>query len=168
MQSNEAELGDAFKTVFRTHPAAVTIVTASTPSGPVGLTASSVSSVAAVPPAVSFSVTRATGTAGAILEADNLSIHFLTDEHVDTALAFAVSGRERFTAEQGWTFDEHGNATLAGARATLRGRIRDSIRVSDSSLVIADIVEVCPAEIGAPLLYENRTFFRFDPNGAAL
>lgn len=162
MQSNEADLGEAFKGVFRVHPAAVTIITASTPAGQVGLTASSVSSVAAVPPAVSFSVTRATGTAGAILAADNLSIHFLTPEHADIAREFAVSGGERFTPRQGWSFDDAGNATLAGSRATLRGRIRDSVRVSDSALVIADIVEVSPAVDAAALLYENRVFYNFD------
>lgn len=162
MQSNEADLGEAFKSVFRVHPAAVTIITARTPEGPVGLTASSVSSVAAVPPAVSFSVTRATGTAGAILAADNLSIHFLTPAHAATARAFAVSGQPRFTPEQGWSFDENGNATLAGSRATLRGRIRDTVRVSDSALVIADVVEVTSPVDGAALLYENRIFYGFD------
>lgn len=157
---NDEELGDAFKAVFRMHPAAVTIVTARTPEGPVGLTASSVSSVAAVPPAVSFSVTRATGTAGAILGADNLSIHFLTDRHVETARAFAVTGGERFVPGQGWTFDDAGNVSLDGSRATLRGRIRESIRVSDSALVVADVTEVIPGTDGPPLLYENRTFLR--------
>ncbi|MGO1770530.1 MAG: flavin reductase family protein, partial [Microbacterium sp.] len=165
---NEQELGDAFKAVFRMHPAAVTIVTARTPDGPVGLTASSVSSVAAVPPAVSFSVTRATGTAGAILGADNLSIHFLTDRHVETARAFAVTGGERFVPEQGWSFDGDGDASLTGTRATLRGRIRESIRVSDSALIVADVTAVIPGTDGAPLLYENRTFRRLERGSGAL
>src|SRR5690625_7876858 len=43
--------------------AAVTLISAATPQGLVGLTASSLASVAVDPPAVSFSVTRATGTA---------------------------------------------------------------------------------------------------------
>ena len=167
MQSNEADLGEAFKSVFRVHPAAVTIITAHTPDGPVGLTASSVSSVAAVPPAVSFSVTRATGTAGAILGADNLSIHFLTPAHAHVAKQFSFTGGERFTPEQGWTFDAEGNATLAGSRATLRGRIRDTLRVSDSALVVADIIDVSAAIDGEALLYENRVFYAFDRSASA-
>lgn len=162
MHMDDHGRSDAFKAVFRAHPAAVTIITAVTPGGSVGLTASSVSSVAAEPPAVSFSVTRATGTAGALLAARDISIHFLTDRHVEVARSFAVSGAERFTPEQGWTVDQDGRPALAGTRATLHGRIRDSIRVSDSSLVIAEISEVVVGAAGASLLYENRTFHRFD------
>src|SRR5690606_34921193 len=95
MSSSEPGPAARFKHVFRDHPLAVTIITAITPGGPVGLTASSVSSVAVDPPAVSFSVTRATGTAGALLRADNLQIHFVAPEHVATAGAFARTGGER-------------------------------------------------------------------------
>ena len=56
-----------YKEAFRHHPAGVALITAATATGPVGLTASSVASVALDPTALVFSVTRATGSAGALL-----------------------------------------------------------------------------------------------------
>ena len=82
-------IGEGLKAAFRTHPAGVAIITASTPDGPVGLTASSVASVAVDPAAIVFSVTRATGSAGAILGADTFVVHLIDDEHSDLAQSFA-------------------------------------------------------------------------------
>jgi len=155
-------LGDRFKTVFRHHPAAVTILTALTPDGPVGLTASSVASVAVDPPAVSFSVTRATGSAGGLLGADELSIHFLGPQHAATALAFSRSGEERFTPEQGWIRDADGRPILPDARARLRCRLIDTLRVGDSSLAVAEVLEVVIGPDAPPLQYHDRRFHVFD------
>ncbi|WP_221583912.1 flavin reductase family protein [Microbacterium sp. G2-8] len=163
MQENALERAAHFKSIFRVHPAGVTIITAMTDDGPVGLTASSVASVAVDPPAISFSVTRATGTAGALLRADELQVHFLAPEHVATASQFAVSGGERFTPEQGWTFDEDGAPRLAGARARLRGETRDTLRVGGSVLVIAEVTGIEAGEDAHPLLFADRTFYDFDP-----
>lgn len=156
------ELVDRFKLAFRDHPLAVTLITATTPEGPVGLTASSVSSVAIDPPAVSFSVTRATGTAGALLRADNLQIHFLAPEHVDTARQFSFTGGERFTDGQGWSYDESGALQLAGSRGRLTGTIRDTLSVGGSVLVIAKIDAVDPGSSAQPLIYSDRAFHAFD------
>lgn len=153
-------IADRFKDVFRAHPAAVTLVTAMTDEGPVGHTASSVSSVAVDPAAISFSVTRATGTAGALLGADNLQVHFLTPDHQPTALQFATSGGERFTPEQGWTFDD-GAPRLAGSRARLAGRIAHTLPVGGSVLIVAEITGVETAVGGTPLLYADREFVPF-------
>ncbi|WP_110589371.1 flavin reductase family protein [Microbacterium suaedae] len=168
MQENAPTLADDFKTVFRYHPLAVTLVTAVTPDGPVGLTASSVSSVAVDPPALSFSVTRATGTAGALLGADNLQVHFLTPDHLDTAGQFARSGGERFVDGQGWSFDPDGAPRLAGTRARLTGRIIDTVAVGGSVLVVAEVTGVDAGAQDDPLLYVDRRFHRFDPEHAGL
>lgn len=166
MQDDVSSLGDGLKVVFRDHPAAVTLITAVTPDGPVGLTASSLASVAVDPPAVSFSVTRATGTAGRLLGADNLQVHFLADAHVDVAGQFAVSGGERFTARQGWSFDTDGAPRLAGARARFSARIADTVSVGGSVLVVAEVLSIDPGEPSPPLLYSDRTFHAFDPQHA--
>ncbi|WP_156761099.1 flavin reductase family protein [Microbacterium karelineae] len=168
MQENALGLVDGFKAVFRDHPLAVTLITAVTPDGPVGLTASSVSSVAIDPPALSFSVTRATGTAGALLGAAALQVHFLTPDHLDTAEQFARSGGERFVDGQGWSIDVDGAPRLAGARARLSGRIIDTVAVGGSVLVVAEVTGVEAGEAGDPLLYVDRRFHRFDPEHAAL
>jgi len=162
------ELVDRFKLAFRDHPLAVTLITAETPEGPVGLTASSVSSVAIDPPAVSFSVTRATGTAGALLRADNLQIHFLAPEHVETARQFSFTGGERFTDVQGWSHDDAGALQLAGSRGRLTGTIRDTVSVGGSVLVVAEIDGVEPGSAAKPLIYSARTFHAFDADHAAL
>lgn len=162
------ELVDRFKLAFRDHPLAVTLITAETAEGPVGLTASSVSSVAIDPPAVSFSVTRATGTAGALLRADNLQIHFLAPEHVETARQFSFTGGERFTEAQGWSHDDAGALQLAGSRGRLTGTIRDTVSVGGSVLVVAEIDGVEPGSAAQPLIYSARTFHAFDADHAAL
>ena len=87
-----SEVGEGLKAAFRTHPAGVAIITAAGPDGPVGLTASSVSSVSVDPAAIVFSVTRATGSAGAILAAESFVVHLIDDEHSALAQSFAVSG----------------------------------------------------------------------------
>ena len=168
MTTSEDGLVDRFKHVFRDHPAAVTLITAITPDGPVGLTASSVSSVAIDPPAVSFSVTRATGTAGALLRADNLQIHFLTPEHAATATEFATSGGDRYADGQGWTFDADGAPRLAGVRNRLTGSIIDTVSVGGSVLVVAQIHSAEIGVAGRPLLYADRVFHAFDPVHAAI
>ncbi|GAB2515770.1 flavin reductase family protein [Microbacterium petrolearium] len=159
---------DRFKSVFRQHPAAVTLITGLAPGGPVGLTASSLSSVAAAPPAVSFSVTRATGSAGGLLAAGDLSIHLLGAQHAATALAFSRSGEERFTAAQGWEWGAEGRPFLPDARATLRCRIIDTLRVADSSLVVAEVLDVVIGPEAEPLLYHDRRFHAFDPDARPL
>ncbi|MFK3676946.1 flavin reductase family protein [Microbacterium sp. NPDC090218] len=151
-------VGEGLKAAFRTHPAGVAIITASTPEGPVGLTASSVASVAVDPAAIVFSVTRATGSAGAILGAATFVVHLIDDEHSALAQSFAVSGSERFTAEQGWSQLETGEPHLASARAALRCRALQTVAVGSSTVVIAEVLEVLAGPQGRPLVYLDRRF----------
>ena len=151
-------VGEALKAAFRTHPAGVAIITASTPDGPVGLTASSVASVAVDPAAIMFSVTRATGSAGAILSADTFVVHLIDDEHSALAQSFATSGADRFTPEQGWTALDTGEPHLDTARAALRCRALHTIAVGTSTVVIAEVLEVLTGTQGRPLVYVDRRF----------
>ncbi len=153
-----APVGEALKAAFRTHPAGVAIITGSSPAGPVGLTASSVASVAVDPAAIMFSVTRATGSAGAILGARTFVVHLIDDEHSDLAQSFAISGSERFTPEQGWSALETGEPHLASARAALRCRTLQTVAVGSSTVVIAEVLEVLAGPQGRPLVYLDRRF----------
>lgn len=146
------------KAAFRQHPAGVAIITAMSPSGPVGLTASSVASVAVDPAAIVFSVTRATGSAGAILAADGFVVHLIDDEHSALAQSFAVSGAERFTPEQGWSTLPTGEPYLPAARVALRCRPIQTVPVGSSTVVIAEVVEVTEGRAGRPLVYVDRRF----------
>lgn len=153
-----SEVGEGMKEAFRTHPAGVAIITAASPEGPVGLTASSVSSVAVDPAAIVFSVTRATGSAGAILAADSFVVHLIDDEHSALAQTFAVSGSERFTAAQGWETLPTGEPHLPGTRVALRCRPIQTVPVGSSTVVIAEVLEVLHGTPGRPMVYLDRRF----------
>lgn len=152
------EVGEGLKAAFRTHPAGVAIITAQGDDGPVGLTASSVSSVAVDPAAIVFSVTRATGSAGAILRAGTFLVHLIDDEHSALAQSFAVSGAERFTPEQGWTTLPTGEPHLAEARVALRCRPIETVAIGSSTVVIAEVLDVLPGRPARPLVYLDRRF----------
>jgi flavin reductase (DIM6/NTAB) family NADH-FMN oxidoreductase RutF len=149
---------DLFKAAFRGHPAGVALITARTPDGPSGLTASSVASLSVDPPALSFSVTRATGSAGAILDADTYLVHLLAGRHAALARAFAVSGSPRFTPEQGFQELPSGEPLLADARAALRCRTIQTVPVGGSVLVVAEVLDVILGEPAPPLVYRDRRF----------
>ncbi|WP_217178722.1 flavin reductase family protein [Streptomyces sp. AC495_CC817] len=150
--------GEGLKAAFRHHPSGVAIITAATPDGPVGLTASSVASVAVDPAAIVFSVTRATGSAGAILSAASFVVHLIDDEHAELAQSFAVSGAERFTEAQGWSVLPTGEPFLPAARAALRCRPIQAVPVGSSTVVVAEVLDVRHGAPGRPLVYLDRRF----------
>lgn len=157
-ETEKIELGEALKRAFREHPLGVGLITAQTPDGPVGLTVSSVASVAVDPPALVFSVTRATGSAGGVLHADSFVVHLLDSRHADLARAFAVSGAERFTPEQGFSALPTGEPYLPSARAALRSRAIHTIEVGASVVVIAEVIGSHFGGHAAPMIYIDRAF----------
>ncbi|QIK62019.1 flavin reductase family protein [Leucobacter viscericola] len=154
----EFDGADALKRAFREHPAGISLITAQTPEGPVGLTASSVASVGIDPPALSFSVTRATGSAGGILGADSYLVHLLDNRHADIAQLFAVSGSERFTDDQGWEYLETGEPFLRDTRVALRCRTLHSLGVGSSVIVVAEVLGAHFGSSSAPMVYHDRVF----------
>ncbi|GAB3618334.1 hypothetical protein GCM10027416_28910 [Okibacterium endophyticum] len=159
---------EAFKNAFRQHPTGVAIIAAQSENGPVGLTASSVASVGLDPLALVFSVTRAAGSAGALLDAETFVVHLLTDRHADVALSFARSGAPRFTPEQGWSRLDTGEPHLADALAAFRCRPLHAVPVGDSTLVVAEVLDVLDGRDGAPLVYHDRRFYSLDVSGSEL
>lgn len=155
---NEFEAGDALKRAFRDHPAGVGLITAQTPEGPVGLTVSSVASVSVDPPALSFSVTRATGSAGGVLHADSFVVHLLDERHAALAKTFAVSGTDRFTEEQGFDTLPTGEPILRDTRVALRCRSLHQLEVGSSVIVVAGVLDAHFGEDAAPMSYLNREF----------
>lgn len=149
---------EKFKGAFRHHPAGVALVSAQTVEGPVGLTLSSVASVSAEPAVLVFSVTRATGSAGGILSASSMLVHFLVAGQESIADAFARSGAPRFTPEQGWQTLPTGEPFLPSARVAVRGTIRETHRVGPSALILLDVHDVIEGTAGAPLLYHDRHY----------
>lgn len=153
-------LVDDFKAAFRSHPAGVAVITATVDGEPVGLTASSVTSLSVDPIALSFSVTRDTGSAGALLRADSFVVHLLGEDHADIAAAFALSGAPRFTAEQGWARLPTGEPHLPAAPVALHARASTVIEVGSSRLIVAEVFAVHRGPDSGPLLYQDRRFLR--------
>lgn len=154
----EADGAEVLRRAFREHPVGISLITAHTPEGPVGLTASSVASVGIDPPTLSFSVTRATGSAGGILGANSYLVHLLDDRHTAIAQSFAVSGAKRFTADQGWEHLETGEPFLPNTRVALRCRTLHSLRVGSSVIVVAEVLGAHFGLSGSPMVYHDRTF----------
>lgn len=158
MTSTAIDLVTAFKDSFREHPAGIALITARGSEGPIGLTASSVASLGVDPVALSFSVTRATGSAGEILRAESYIVHLLDARHLAIAQQFAVTGGERFTPEQGWRTLPTGEPYLPGVGAALRGRSLHTIPVGSSALVVTEVLDIYTGPRGDAMLYHDRTF----------
>ena len=156
--SHVEEVAERFKDAFREHPAGIALITANTDEGPIGLTASSVASVGLDPVALTFSVTRATGSAGGLLSADTMLVHLLDARHVEVAKQFSFTGGERFTERQGWQTLDTGEPYLPGVRAALRCRALQVTPVGASSAVLDEVHDEVSGERGDALVYLDRQF----------
>ena len=156
MQSLSADFRDA----FRAHPAGVALITATVDGIPYGLTISSLASLSIDPVAVSFSLTKESGAAGAVLAANTFMIHMLGEEHEELADNFARPGAPRFTTDQGWTFLPTGEPYFDKAPAALRAQIHSSISVGGSRLIAAEILEVIKGEPAQHLVHQNRKYLK--------
>lgn len=161
----QEEVVEGFKAAFREHPAGIALITAATSEGPVGLTASSVASVGLDPVALTFSVTRAIGSAGALLAADTFLVHLLDSRHVEIATQFSFTGGERFTPEQGWQALKTGEPHLPGVRAALRCRPLQVTPVGASSAVLAEVIEAIEGDHAEPIVYFDREYHTLSPAG---
>lgn len=148
---------------FRLYPSGVAIVTAMTPVGPVGLTVSSLASVSADPPVVSFSVSTATRSAGAILGASEVAVHVLPLGRSALADAFARSGSPRFTPDQGWVVTDDSPPQLPDAIVSLVGPVRQTVPVVGSTLVLVDVALTSLGPPAEPLLHLDRAYRAVGP-----
>ncbi|HIW91143.1 MAG TPA: flavin reductase family protein [Candidatus Corynebacterium avicola] len=172
--ASEDPTADNFRTAFRRHPTGVALITANVDGADVGITVSSIASLAVDPPAVSFSLTKTDGSAGAILEADSYLIHFLSEEQADVAYQFSRSAGIRFSEEQGWSRADSGEPLLPDALAVMRAHTVDTLRVGPSTLIAAEVTSVARGADGhsdataaadiagpAPLMFRSHQFYRF-------
>lgn len=158
-QTPSTDLQDAFRTVFRGHPAGVTLITGTVDGQPVGITATSVASLSLDPLAVSFSFMKSTGSAAKLLRAESLLIHFLSDAHAHVAAAFASTDDERFSEAQGWATAPTGEPYLPGARAVIRVKVLDTAHSGAATLVAAEVVEVHNLQETSALLFQRHRFY---------
>ena len=158
--SGASPLGaDAFKGVFRRHPAGVAVITTVVDGQPVGFTATSVISVSADPPLLAFSVDSSSSAWRALATAETLVVNFLTAAQVEVSARFATSGIDRF-ATTDWVELPTGEPVLVGSAAWVHGEILQRTPVGRSFLVSVLALEsdVPAAGTESPLVYHDRSY----------
>ena len=106
---------DDFKSVFRNHPAGVSIITADAGKGPAGLTATSVISASANPPILVFSLSAQASTAPTIANSETVVVHMLGAQHLALAKTFSAHNTDRFADKDSWTRLPTGEPILTAA-----------------------------------------------------
>ncbi|WP_322760657.1 flavin reductase family protein [Frankia sp. Cr2] len=145
-----------YRGVFRRHAAGVTVVTLDGPSGPVGFTATSVASLSLEPPLISLSVSSVSSSWPALLHADTVVVHLLSDGQDDTAQRFAAKGVDRFAPPTRWTRLPTGEPVLTETAAWVRARLEHRIVTGDHRLLVARVLQAHVEDDDArPLIYHN-------------
>ncbi|MFF5111921.1 flavin reductase family protein [Streptosporangium sp. NPDC000509] len=157
--------GESFRSVFRRHPAGVTVVTLASPSGPVGFTATSVVSVSMDPPLLSFAIAQTSSSLAALSGAESVLIHWPAAGQSDLATRFARSARERFSDPETWTTLPSGEPLLHGVATWVRCLLTERLQAGDHTIVIGRMVE---ARMGAdddnaPLAYLDGRYHELVP-----
>jgi flavin reductase (DIM6/NTAB) family NADH-FMN oxidoreductase RutF len=155
----------AFRSLFRVHPAGVTVVCADAGSGPAGFTATSLTSVSLDPPLVSFAVATGSSAWPAIRDAASLTVSFLSADQHEIATRFATSGIDRFRDPTLWSRLETGEPVLDDAPAYLRASVVDRIEAGDHHLVLALVVDAEADGTHEPLVYHAGGYCAAAPLG---
>ncbi|HEY9294092.1 MAG TPA: flavin reductase family protein [Microlunatus sp.] len=159
---------DAFKQIFRRHPAGVSVITLNSAHGrPVGFTATSVISVAAAPPTVAFSLAATSRSWPAVARSESLVINFLTATQAEASLRFAATDVDRFAAGD-WSLLDTGEPVLDDGHSWLRGRVSRRIPIGPSFLIIVDVLQTAIRNQAPPLVYHDRqhhTLINSERNG---
>jgi len=159
-EQDEPQLGpDAYKAVFRQHPAGVAVIALEHEGRPVGFTATSVISVSAAPPLLAFSLASTSSSWPAISAARTLAVSFLAHDQDDVSTRFATSGIDRFAAG-GWSRLASGEPVVDGALSWVRGRVVQRTPVGDSYLVSLRALSSGTRGEAAPLVYHDRAYHR--------
>ncbi|WP_245859179.1 flavin reductase family protein [Luteimicrobium subarcticum] len=150
---------DAFRSVFRGHPAGVAVVALRHQGRPVGFTATSVISVSADPPLLAFSLAASSSSWPAVERADTLTVSFLGAEQADVSARFATSGIDRFAAG-GWHALATGEPVVDGASAWVRARVVQRHVAGSSWIVVVEALSHHVATDVDPLVFRDRRYHR--------
>ncbi len=156
---------DAFKSIFRQHPAGVTVVTLAHDDRLFGFTATSVISVSADPPLLAFSVAAGSSSWSALVGASSLVVNFLSAAQAEVSTRFATTGIDRF-GTGGWSLLASGEPVLDDIQHWIRARIVDRIPVGSSFLVCLEAVEGGTGADSGPLVYHDRAYHSLSTDSA--
>lgn len=160
-----ATTSDAFREVFRSHPAGVALITADAGDGPIAMTATSVASVSVHPPVLMFSASKHSSSTPTLRRAETIIVHFLDATNVHLAKLGATSGIDRFADTSQWMRLPSGEPVFTSAAAWLRARTIQKIDVAGSTVMLCEAVDHGLGTPAAPrvrdgLAYVDRTWHR--------
>jgi flavin reductase (DIM6/NTAB) family NADH-FMN oxidoreductase RutF len=136
---------NAFHSVFRHHPAGVTIITGDPGGEPVALTVSSVISVSAAPPTIAFSLSEASSSGRALVRAETVVVHFVRRKDMQLARLCATSGSTRFSPDVPWTRLPTGEPHYPQVDLWFRAAIRGRLPAPGACLITAELLSASSA-----------------------
>ncbi|HEY0237044.1 MAG TPA: flavin reductase family protein [Friedmanniella sp.] len=152
-----AVTSEAFRSIFRRHPAGVAVIALRDGDRPVGLTATSVISVSAEPPMLAFSVATTASAWPALERTDTLTVNLLAAAQVDVSARFATRDVDRF-AGVAWRWLPTGEPVLDDVPAWIRGRVVERLPVGSSVLLVVQALQSSQGDAVAPLVYHDRAY----------
>lgn len=145
-----------FKEVLGRYATGVVVVTAMTPDGPAGFTCQTFGSLSLEPMLISFAAKTLSNSWPKIRDVGVVGVNVLRDDQESLARMFATSGVDKF-ANVAWTPGVNGAPLLAGALATLEGRVEVVATYGDHDVVVVAVDEA-RTEAGEPLVYYRGGF----------
>ncbi|MCD0443004.1 flavin reductase family protein [Glycomyces sp. A-F 0318] len=144
---------ESFRSLFRAHPAGVTVICADAGEGPAGFTATSLTSVSLEPPLISFAIASSSSAWPTVRDTASLTVNFLSAGQHAIATRFATSGIDRFGGPTLWSRLASGEPVLDDAPAHLRAVVTDRIEAGDHHVVLALVVDAETGGSHEPLVY---------------
>lgn len=153
---------EAFKSLFRTVPSAVSIMAVRTEEGIHATTVSAFTSLSVDPPMVMLAMDRRSSLLAAMREHGHFSMNILAHHQAEQALMGAAKGTDTLPADQ-WTL-HGGSPRLLDALAWASCRVEQILGGGDHEIILGAILD-CDAIDGEPLVYHDRAFHRLQPAG---
>jgi flavin reductase (NADH) len=155
-----------FRTAMANLSAGVNVVTTDGDHGRAGTTVSAVCSVTDSPPTMVVCINKSATSHDAYVTNDRLAINVLCHEQEDVAMVFANATdvpRERRFDDPRWDLATYGVPVLAGAAASLIGRISTVSEQGSHSVLFVEIDQVLTQEQTGGLVYFQRRFHGVRP-----
>ncbi|MCI0995181.1 flavin reductase family protein [Pseudomonas corrugata] len=161
-EGGEAFSPEHLRTIFRNHPAGVTVITLADGERLIGFTATSVTSVSASPPVIAFSVVGSSSSWPSIANAKSVIIHFLEYYHHPLAATFATSGIDRF-ADVAWQLTPTGEPLLLDVGTWTRCSVLAHYPAGGSFIVLVQPEGAAISKMHQPMVYQDRAFHALGP-----
>jgi len=160
---------DALKGVMRSHPQAVSVLTATENGKSYGITVSSFTSVSLEPPLVLLSIARAARNHAIFVNAKEFAVNLLADDQRSVSDRFAGRTQlsEKFEGLRVYS-DATGAPIIADTRAYIECRNWRIHEGGDHSLILAEVINAKKLSEKPPLVYYAQQYTTISfPEGPA-